>query len=204
MKSYIIMMSSLLLIAVFVSPAIAGTTVYKWGVGIQGNYPLWGGLSVKYLGFHPIDLLAIGRIYMDKNRDDASLVGTISYSLLETKYSRTYIMIGGGGRFKREEWEEAYYPDEAFETKPISKVRPIFLKRSERSSILGAGIMFGNEFILFSRYGFNFEFGQGIGKVHEKVEYPDPKASGLTGLDRRDERWFQSSFVFGSGFHVYF
>ena len=185
-----------------VFPAMAGTGEYKWGVGIQGNYPLWGGLSVKYLGFHPMDLLVIGRVYLDKNGDDTSLVGAISYSFLETKYSRTYIIFGGGGRFKREERDWDYYP--MSEEKPLKPIKPITLKRSERSSTIGVGIMFGNELILFSRYGFNFEFGQGIGRIHEKVEYPDPKALEIEDLKRRDEAWFRSSFVFGFGFHVYF
>ncbi len=202
MKPRIIVISFLLTTAI-VLPAVAGTTEYKWGVGIQGNYPLWGGLSIKYLGFHPIDLLVIGRIYLNKSGSDSSLIGAVSYSLLETKYLRTYIMIGGGGRSERQDWQDwHYYPKRVIPTDEYTE--PIVLKRSERSSTLGAGIMLGNEFILFSRYGFNFEFGQGIGRVHEKVEYPDPKASGLTDLDRRDEAWFQSSFVFGFGFHIYF
>ena len=203
MRYPIALIISFLLTALIILPATAETGEYKWGIGIQGNYPLWGGLSIKYLGFHPIDLLVIGRIYLNKSENDSSFVGAVSCSLLETKYSRTYIMIGGGGRSKRQDWQDwRYYPKRVIP--PDEYTEPIVLKRSERSLTLGVGIMFGNEFILFSRYGFNLEFGQGIGRVHEKVEYPDPKASELTDLDRRDEAWFQSSFVFGFGFHVYF
>jgi hypothetical protein len=198
----------LLLPAIFSLPAMAREAEYKWGIGIQGNYPLWGGLSLKYMGFHPVDLLAIGRIFAYREGIDGSLIGAISYSLLESKYTRTYIMIGGGGRYKSEEWDEQHYPSEKhypFEKPlPDEYVEPVILRRTERSATLGMGIMFGNEIILFSRYGFNFEFGQGIGKVHEKVEYPDPEALKLPELERRDESWFQASFVFGFGFHVYF
>jgi len=182
----------------------AGGDGYKWGVGIQGNYPLWGGVSVKYMGFHPIDLVFVGRAYLYKKGSDCSLVGAVSYTLLETEHTRTYLMIGGGTRRQTEEWVEMAYPTvEIGSSGPPPK--PVEITQAHKLySVLGGGVVLGNEFILFSRYGINFEFGQGFGRVRDVIDYEDEKAAAEAGLEEKDESWLQSSFVFGFGFHVYF
>lgn len=182
----------------------AGGNGYRWGVGFQGNYPLWGGISVKYMEFHPIDPVFVGSAYLHRNRSNCSLIGGISYTLFETGRTRTYLMTGGGLRYEAEEWEEMRYPViEMGSSGPPPEPERITEARKVRS-VLGGGIVLGNELILFSRYGLNFEFGQGLGRVRERVEYEDERAAAEAGLEERDESWLQSSFVIGFGFHFYF
>ena len=183
---------------------------YRWGVGIQGNYPLWGGISVKYMGFHPVHLLLIGRMYTNDNETEGTLAGAVSYILFEAGLfgssqklkTRTYLMCSGGLRYERRSWYiSANEP-------PLEPNRfPISVKVDEISSTYGPGILVGTELIFFSRYGLNFEFGQGVWRVEEKTRYPEVTPVELEKLHLKpsdDKSELRVSLVFGFGFHVYF
>lgn len=157
----------------------------NWGIGLQVNYPLLGGISVRYYGLSPVYLQIIGRFIMNGDERDNMLGGGISYAVFEHKSSqgemtRLYFSLVGGERYEKNE-EIEYIWDEEFgreETRILAK------------KTYGAGITFGVEFaipFLGALMGCNAEIGQGYGRVEENSETKDT-----------------ASFILGGGIHFYF
>ena len=140
-------------IALSFSAQAQGSNLTKnFGIGLQGATPDFGGISLRYTGYAPVYLQAVGRCIVDGENNDHMLGGGISYAIFEHQsrwnVSRLYFTLEGGWLYQKQE-ESAWQ-----------------LELTE-SMTLGAGLAFGGE-LMFSLggipLGLNVEVGQGFGR----------------------------------------
>jgi len=184
MRSIIICFIAVFLSTISNLPARAEESsidIKNWGIGLQGNYPLLGGISVRYYGLSPVYFQAVGRFIMNGDDRDNMLGGGISYAVFEYAdygMTRLYFTLEGGERYEKDRryfWNEKTQRDE---WRPYTK------------KTYGFGIVFGTEFafpFLGTQIGFNAEIGQGYGGIDEDSKTKDT-----------------ASFIVGSGIHIYF
>ena len=184
MRSITICSIALFLSIIFNLPARAeesDVSDKNWGIGVQGNYPLLGGISVRYYGLSPVYLQAVGRFIMNGDERDNMFGGGLSYAVFEYAgygMTRLYFSLEGGERYEKDRryfWNEKTQRDEW---------------RMYTKKTYGFGVVFGTEFafpFLGTQIGFNAEIGQGYGRIDE-----DSKTKDI------------ASFIVGGGMHVYF
>ena len=162
----------------------SGVDINKnWGIGLQGNYPLLGGISVRYYGLSPVYFQAVGRFISNGEEKDNMLGAGVSYAILEhvkSVITRLYFSLEAGGRYKKSlDWSN-WIPAEN-RNEYILNIKKTY----------GAGVAFGIEIVVpffGTQLGFNVEIGQGFGRVIS--EHNKDKNIG--------------SFILGSGIHIYF
>jgi hypothetical protein len=181
MKIIILITVIMSIVIVFPSLADEANKERNWGIGLQANYPLWGGISVRYYGLSPIYFQAVGRSIWNGNDKDNMIGSGISYAVFEHKgraITRLYISLEGGLRYEKfPNW--IWLPEEQISHETITK-----------KTTYGSGLTFGIEIafnVFGTQIGFNTEFGQGFGKIEENQN------SRTT-----------ASFLFGAGGHIYF
>ncbi|MBM3242202.1 hypothetical protein FJZ31_38530 [Candidatus Poribacteria bacterium] len=157
-----------------------------WGIGLQGNFPLVGGVSARYYGLSPVYLQIVGRFILNDYNRDNMLGAGISYAVLEhvsSVITRLYFSLEGGERYEKDVW------DEYTEYGPYGPVGPQRRHISVKKTY-GVGVAFGTEITIpffGTQVGWNAEVGQGLGRIKE---------------DRRSED--TGSIILGTGIHVYF
>lgn len=182
MRKFMVLLVAVLacLMFSFSSSAQKIDTSKHLGIGLQANYPLLGGISVRYYGLSPVYLQVVGRFIMNGDERDNMLGAGVSYAVFEhvsSAITRLYFSLEGGGRYER---TESYYWD--FE----ESVTSFTTKKT-----YGLGVVFGVEFVTpfaGTQLGCNAEIGQGFGRIDEE------------GSKLKDT----ASFILGFGFHVYF
>ena len=53
---------------------VSNSSQQQWGIGLQGNFPLWGGLSAKYTGFGRLHLQVIEH-YVQNGDEYSAMLG---------------------------------------------------------------------------------------------------------------------------------
>ena len=182
---------------------------YNWEVGAQNNYPLWGGLSVKYLGLRKIQFQFVERYWQRGQRYDAMLGIGIPFVILNLPWNNFYVAPGGGLRLNQH-IIEVYRPQDP--NQPISEYDMI--RRIVKERHTGGWVLFGTEFIIKSRFGLNVEFGQGYFRVKRSSRCEDEAGSKIDCKSVNELSWSLSdekdgvenraNFVIGCGFHIYF
>jgi hypothetical protein len=170
-------------IGIFSHANAAGVDINKHiGIGLQGNYPLIGGISIRYYGLSPIYLQLAGHFHVDDYNRDNMLGAGMSYAVLEHVggvITRLYFTLGGGQRYEKDAWKYDPYG-------PAGPTRwDISIKKT-----YGIGATFGAEFtfpFFGTQIGWNAEVGQGLGRVEEHSDTKDA-----------------SSIILSTGMHVYF
>ena len=155
------------------------------GIGIQGNYPLWGGISVRYYGLSPLMIQVVGRAILNDKERDNMLGGGVSYIIFKhvgTTMTRLYFSLESGERYeKRKNYGEWNYETQ----QPEKPEREFYVKKT-----YGLAVAFGCELIvpIFGiQFGLNAEIGQGLGRINEDTKKKD-----------------MGKLTFGSGLHIYF
>jgi len=193
----------------------------NWAIGLQGNMPLWGGLSVKYMGLGRVHLQFIEHYV--QNGEEFSVMGGVQTPIVLARYplwTRLYLAPGFGIRKNRE--IQNYYVNR-FPNLPINESFDT-IERIVDETTLGGALLVGLEIFLdtaygnkdSSRYSLNIEFGQGIGQIDRKAKCEDEAGNPVdcTGFsevdylkndpDEKEGKSFRASFVLGAGFHFYF
>ena len=170
-------------IGIFSYADAAGVDINKHiGVGFQANYPLIGGISIRYYGLSPIYLQLAGYFHIDDYDRDNMVGAGISYAVFEHVggvITRLYFTLEGGQRYERDTWKYTAYM-------PTGPTRwDISVKKT-----YGIGAAFGAEFtfpFFGAQIGWNAEVGQGLGRVEDPAKTRDA-----------------SSIILSTGMHVYF
>ena len=189
-----------------------------WAVGLQGNLPLWGGLSVKYTGLDRIQFQVIEH-YVQDGDEYSGMVGLQTpITIADYSWSKVYFTPGVGFR-KTKERQFHYLSSGQEPNEPGMEVR-----RMVTETITGGALLFGVELFLDklfgsdgSRYGLNIEFGQGVGQLSREATCEDLSGNAVDCEDLyQGSPWLQddpderegdstrASFVVGFGFHIYF
>ncbi len=184
MKGIVICVTfALCTIGIFSHADAAGVDTSKHiGIGFQANYPLIGGISIRYYGLSPVYLQLAGYFHADDYNRDNMLGAGISYAVFEhvgTAITRLYLTLEGGQRYEKDAWKRTAY----------SNTGPTRWDVSMKKTY-GIGIAFGGEFVLpvfGTQIGWNAEIGQGLGRVEEPAKTKDA-----------------SSIILSTGMHVYF
>ena len=159
------------------------------GIGLQGNYPLVGGISVRYYGLSPLLIQVVGRAILNGEERDNTIGGGISYIIFKhvgSSITRLYFSLESGERYEKEiaigDWE---WDDVTKQTIYIKPNREFDVKKTH-----GFAVAFGCELtvpIFGTQIGLNAEIGQGLGRINENSK-------------KRD----MGKLIFGSGLHIYF
>ena len=193
----------------------------NWGIGLQGNLPLWGGLSAKYMGLGRVHLQLVEHYV--QNGDEFSIMAGLQTPIILARYSwtRLYLAPGLGVRKNRE--IQTHFINRALRDL-AQEPDFISIERTVDETTLGGALLVGLEFFLDnifsggdnSRYGLNIEFGQGIGQVDRSAECEDENGNPIdctdfpeldyleNDPDQKEGKSFRASFVVGVGFHIYF
>ena len=85
---------------------------HTWGVGLQGNTPLWGGLSVKYMGLGKVHIQAVEH-YKQNGGGVQSLMFGLQTPIIVVEHPGMDILIAPAVGFRREErgWESTVLDD---------------------------------------------------------------------------------------------
>jgi hypothetical protein len=192
-----------------------------WGIGLQGNLPLWGGLSAKYMGTGRVHIQAVEHYV--QNGDEYSLMAGVQTPIILARYPWTRLYIAPGVGIRRQKEIDPYFVNRNFR-EPAQPYDPLRVERTVNETTLGGALLVGLEFFLDniftdgdnSRYGFNIEFGQGIGQVDRDAKLEDEDGNAINASDYPDLQFleddpeekegksFRASFVVGVGFHIYF
>lgn len=182
-RTAICMTLALCAIGIFSHANAAGVDVNKRiGIGFQGNYPLIGGISIRYYGLSPIYLQLAGYFHADGHNRDNMLGAGISYAVFEHVggvITRLYFTLEGGQRYEKDTWKYTAYSA----TGPTRW--DIGIKKT-----YGIGTAFGAEFtfpFLGTQIGWNAEIGQGSGSIEEQSRVRSV-----------------ISIILSTGMHVYF
>ena len=135
----------------------------KFGIGLQGATPAFGGISFRYNGLAPVYLQTVGRFILNDQNSDHMLGAGISYAIFEHQgrrnLARLYFSLEGGWRYEKEQNRS---------------------QDNAKTTTLGAGVAFGGE-LVFSfggiPLGLNAEVGQGFGR-----ENVSSQSKGLAGV----------------------
>ena len=159
----------------------------QWEIGLQGNFPLWGGLSAKYTGFGRLHLQVIEH-YVQNGDEYSAMVG-LQTPIVVARHASTkvYLVPGVGVRKDKQIQRHFIFDREAEPGQPSD----FTINRTVLETIVGSGFLIGLEFFLDnifsssnnSRYGFNIEFGQGFGQVDRDVSCEDSDGKTLNCAD---------------------
>ena len=146
----------------------------KFGLGLQGATPAFGGISLRYNGLAPVYLQTVGRFILNEQNSDHMLGAGVSYAIFEHQgrrnLARLYFSLEGGWRYEKDQED----------SQEVVKI-----------TTLAAGIAFGGE-LVFSfggiPLGLNAEVGQGFGR-----EQVSSQSEGLA-----------AGVYVGTGIHAYF
>ena len=135
----------------------------KFGIGLQGATPAFGGISFRYNGLAPVYLQTVGRFILNDQNSDHMFGTGISYAIFEHQgrrnLARLYFSLESGWRYEKEQNRG---------------------QENVKTTTLGAGIAFGGE-LVFSfggiPLGLNAEVGQGFGRENVSSE-----SKGLAGV----------------------
>lgn len=135
----------------------------KFGIGLQGATPAFGGISFRYNGLSPVYLQSVGRFIVNDQNSDHMLGAGISYAIFEHQgrrnLARLYFSLEGGWRYEKE---------------------PNRSQENVNTTTLGAGIAFGGELVISFGgipLGLNAAVGQGFGR-----ENVNSQIKGLAGV----------------------
>ncbi len=193
----------------------------RWGIGLQGNFPLWGGLSAKYTGLGKVHIQLIEHYVQDGDEYSAMIGLQVPFTVADYTWTRVYIAPGVGLRRTKE--DQMHHVTAEVQPKP-DHFNPGMQIRTITENTIGGAFLFGVELFLdqlfgsgTSRYGVNIEFGQGIGRINRAATCKDLDGEPLGCEALYDESpWLQddpnekegtstrASFVIGFGFHIYF
>ena len=143
--------------------AVAAEEEPHWGIGLQGNFPLWGGLSIKYTGLGRVSLQAVEH-YVQNGDEYSAMVGMQTPVVL-ARYPWTKVYIAPGVGFRKTKEIQTFHVSQFGKVPDPNQDR---IERSVRETTVGGALLFGLEFFLDniftggenSRYGLNIEFGQ--------------------------------------------
>jgi hypothetical protein len=199
---------------------------HNWGIGLQGNFPLWGGLSIKYKPTPRLQFQFIEH-YVQNGDEFSAMIGVQTpITMARYPWTRVYLAPGVGFLIQRELQPHFYGSRDQIINpgEPPVFTPPSRLDRTVDETTLGSGFLIGLELFLDniftssndSRYGLNIEFGQGFGQVDRDATCVD-EAGKIIDCDAIDDlrylrddpnyqtgKKFRASFVVGFGFHIYF
>ena len=155
----------------------AGT--HTWGVGLQGNAPLWGGLSVKYMGLGKVHIQAVEH-YTQHGDGDQSLMFGAQTPIIVAEHPGMNIFVAPAFGYRREKsgWETTVFDDERIDPGGGGSGAVAHIRYEESEVTLGGAFSVGTELFLDrllgletrSRYGVSIQFGQAVGRIkHERT-----------------------------------
>ena len=183
--------SLVLLVSAFSAPVLAeeSESGSNWGVGLQGNMPLWGGLSVKYRGLGRVHLQLIEH-YVQHGEGNFSLMIGVQTPIIVARGKGMNIFIAPAVGFQRrrsvrDEGITGYDED-----------------RQGGALFIGTELYLDELFGLEtrSRYGLTFQFGQAIGRVTHHDRTFDVSTEDADGNPAETS----ASVAVGVAFHIYF